>query len=374
MRCSIRWAVALVIWSTPALVFGCSCVDLAARGACPLMKDAKEAIFSGTVLAAENPPDSGTIEGQIGKARYTFRVEEAFSSGIPKQVDVYSGRGGADCSVHFRIGEKYLVDSWRGSNGSISASICSKTRLFRDSDPLLAELRLIRDGKKPDSLFGVLRRTQEPWGGASDPAYNQPLGDRAITLRLGAQEFHAKSGADGSYSFRDLAPGEYTVWADLPPKLVLGEYILDRSVPSLVIAADACCEYDLKALPTGRISGQVRAQDGTGVSGWNATDIQLFRADKYTETPKGWMTAAGGISPRMAAISSLTTWLRVITSSSTTLLTRREANAESFQEHSTHPLLIWTTRPEFTLERVSPSQTSSFTLWRKRRRSNLCPI
>jgi hypothetical protein len=288
MQSSMRCAVALVIWSTPALVFGCSCVDWAARGACPLMKDAKEVIFSGTVLSAENPPESSTIEGQVGEARYTFRVEEPFSSGVPNQVDVYSGRGGADCSVHFRIGEKYLVDGWRGSTGSISASICSKTRFFRDSDPLLAELRFIRDGKKPDSLFGVLRRTQEPWGGASDPAYNQPLGDSAITLRLGVQEFHAKSGVDGRYSFRDLPPGEYTVWADLPPKLVLGEYILDRPVPSLVVVADACGEYDIKALPPGRISGQVRARDGTGVSGWGATDIQLFRADRYTETPKGW--------------------------------------------------------------------------------------
>jgi hypothetical protein len=284
----MRWAVALFIWSTPALVFGCSCGDLVARGACPLMKNAEEVIFSGTVLSAENPPEAGTIEGQVGKARHTFRVEEVFSSRIPKQVDVYSARGGADCSVHFRIGEKYLVDGWRGSTGSISASICSKTRFFRDSDPLLAELRFIKDGEKPDSLFGVLRRTQEPWAGASDPAYNQPLGDRAITLRLGVQEFHAKSGVDGRFSFRDLPPGEYTIWADLPPKLVLGEYILDRPVPSLVVAANACGEYDIKAFPTGRISGQVRAQDGTGVTGWDATDIQLFRADRYTENAKSW--------------------------------------------------------------------------------------
>jgi len=252
------------------------------------MKDANEVIFAGTVIGAENPPDLRTLAGQIGKARYTFRVEEAFSSAVPKQIDVYSGRGGADCSVRFRVGEKYLVDGWRGSTGSVSASICSKTRLFRDSDPLLAELRLIKEGKKPDSVFGVLRRTQEPWGGASDPDYNQPLGGRTITLRLGVQEFQTKSDVDGRYSFRDLPPGTFTVWADLPPKLVLGEYILDRPVPSLVIAADACGEYDVKALPTGRISGQVRAQDGTGVSGWDATDIQLFRADRYTEKAKGW--------------------------------------------------------------------------------------
>jgi len=288
MASYVRWVVVLIIWSTPTLVLGCSCADWVAQRACPLMKESNEVIFAGTVLAAENPSEPGTLEGQVGQARYTFRVEEAFSPGISKEIDVYSGRGGADCSVHFRVGEKYLVDGWRGSTGRVSASICSKNRLFLDSDPPIAELRLIKGGKKPDSLFGQLRRTQEPWGGASDPDYNQPLGGRTITLRLGAQEFQTKSDVDGKYSFRDLPPGTFTVWADLPPKLVLGEYILDGPVPSLVVAADACGEYDIKALPTGRISGQVRARDGNGVSGWDATDMQLFRADRYTEKPTGW--------------------------------------------------------------------------------------
>jgi hypothetical protein len=206
MQSSARWALVLVIWNTPALLFGCSCGDLAARGACPLMKNTSEVIFSGTVLAAENPPEPSTLERQSGQARYTFQVEEAFSTGIPKQIDVYSGRGGADCSVHFRVREKYLVDARRSSTGSISASICSKTRLFRESDPLLTELRLIKDGRKSDSLFGFLRRTQEPWGGASDPDYDQPLGNRTIKLRLGVQEFEAKSDVDGRYAFRDLPP------------------------------------------------------------------------------------------------------------------------------------------------------------------------
>jgi hypothetical protein len=285
VRC---FGVALLICSAPALVFGCSCANLVARGACPLMRDANEVIFVGTVITAENPPDLSMFEGQVGQARYTFRVEEAFSSGIPKQIDVSSGRGGADCSFHFRIGEKYLVDGWRRSTGTVSASICSKTRLFRDSDPLIAELRLIKDGKKPDLLFGVFWRMQEPWGGASDPDYNQPLGDRTITLRLGEREFQTKSDVNGNYSFRELPPGKFTIWADLPPNLVLGEQILDVPVPSVEVAADACGEYLIKALPTGRISGQVLAKSGTGVSGWDASDIQLFRADRYKENARTW--------------------------------------------------------------------------------------
>ena len=291
---SMRWAVALIVWSTPTLVFGCSCVPDGAGRPCPLMKDASEVVFAGTLLTAENPPESPdspesrTLAGQSGQARYTFQVEEAFSSALPKQIDVYSGRGGGDCSVRFRVGEKYLVDGRRGSNGMVSAYICSKTRKFRDSDPLLAELRTIRDGKKPDLLFGGFWRMQEPWGGASDPDYNQPLGDRTITLRLGEREFQTKTDANGNYSFRDLPPGKFTIWADLPANLALGEFILDVPVPSVAVAADACGEYQIKALPTGRISGQVLAKDGTGVSGWDASDIQLFRADRYKENARSW--------------------------------------------------------------------------------------
>jgi hypothetical protein len=118
MPSSMRWAVTLIVWSTPTLVFGCSCGGKGAGRPCPLMKDVSEVIFVGTVLAAENPPvspespESRTFEGQSGEARYTLQVEEAFSSSLPKQIDVYSGRGGGDCSVHLQVGEKYLVDGW----------------------------------------------------------------------------------------------------------------------------------------------------------------------------------------------------------------------------------------------------------------------
>jgi hypothetical protein len=222
------------------------------------MKDASEVIFAGTLLSAENPPEppesaaSRTFAGQTGQARYTFRVEEAFSSGLSKQIDVYSGRGGGDCSIHFRVGEKYLVDGERRNNGMVFAYICSKTRKFRDSDPLLVELRTIRDGKKPDLLFGGLWRVQEPWGGASDPDYNQPLGNRTISLRLGEREFHTKSDVNGNYSFRDLPPGKFTVSADLPPNLVLGEFIADVPVPSVAVTADSCGEYQIKSASHGK--------------------------------------------------------------------------------------------------------------------------
>jgi len=282
--------LSLFIATAPAQVFGCcSCLIHSEERPCTLMKSAAEVMFVGTLVAAENPPESGTIaaQKQTGQARYTFRVEEVFAGVKTAVIDILSGRGNSDCSVRFQLGEKYLVDGWRGDTGLVRTSICSKTRLFHASDPLLPELRAIRDGKKPDSLFGVLMRTQEPWRGASDPGYDQPLSGDTIRLQSEEQTYQTKSDADGNYSFPDLLPGKYSISVDLPPNLVLDQHIAFSSVPTVVVAPEACGEYFLDAVPTGQISGRIVSRGG-GVSGYHATDIQLFRADRYKEHADGW--------------------------------------------------------------------------------------
>ncbi len=269
-------------------MFGCSCNHVRAQRPCELLKNPTEVIFVGTVLSAENPPDPTEYRVQTGQAHYSFRVDEPMSGVTGKEIDVYSGRGCCDCSVSFQKGEKYLVDAWRGDNGLVSVSICSKTRQFRTSDPLLPELRAIRDGKRADSLFGVLRRAQEPWGGASDPKFNEPLVGRTIHLSSGEEGYEAKTDSEGNYSFSGLPAGEYSVSADLPPNLVLGEFILRSPMPPIKVAPNACGEYDLNALPTGRITGRVLAPDGNDMGGWGAEALELFRAERYKENAHEW--------------------------------------------------------------------------------------
>ena len=82
-------------------------------------------VFVGTVESIENPPpdfdqaakssvDMRTVD-QSGYARYHFRVDEKISGTQTTDIDVFSGRGGADCSYHFQKGEQYLVfpTMWR---------------------------------------------------------------------------------------------------------------------------------------------------------------------------------------------------------------------------------------------------------------------
>ena len=59
-----------------------------------------------------------------------------------------------------------------------------------------------------------------------------------ITLRLGSQALKTKSGADGRYAFRSLAPGDYSVE-------VSAQGFAPLSMPSVVITAGAARELNL---------------------------------------------------------------------------------------------------------------------------------
>jgi hypothetical protein len=134
-------------------VLACSCSHVVAGKPCELLKPRAEVVFVGTVYAAENPPDPSSHDDS-GRARYSFHVDEAISAITAKEIDVYSGRGCCDCSISFRVGGKSLVDAWRGEDAQVSASICSKTRQFRESDAPLPELRLSAMERRPTLCSG----------------------------------------------------------------------------------------------------------------------------------------------------------------------------------------------------------------------------
>jgi len=257
-------------------VFACECAIWCAERACPLMNDPAEVLFVGTVVATDGQ--------QIGMARFTFQVDESLSGTSTKEVDVYSYQGCCACGINFKVGERWLVDGWRGKDGRIATGYCEKTRLFRDSDPLMAELWAIREGKKPDSLFGVLRHAPGPWGDGSEGA-DFPLSGVTIRVRSETQEFETKSDSGNVYRFRELPPGKYSLSADLPISLTLGDPWASRPNPPFSIVANACGEFNPRVLTSGRITGRVVNQSGNPVQVWVGSDVQLIRSDGYQENP-----------------------------------------------------------------------------------------
>lgn len=264
------------------LAFACSCADFTPRS-CNLLANRNESIFVGTVIKIENPPKEGDRRGGI--ARYHFRVKEWLSRDAQTEVDVFSGRGEADCSFWFKTGVPYLVFAYRRDNGELWAGICSNTQLVADASPLLAQLRAMHNGQPVARVYGTVRQVQQPYDGTHQPNFDKQLAQVTLHFVSPTKEFTTTTANDGSFAVYDMPSGTYQVTGDVPPNLELAETILSDPPPPLQLDANSCVERDVDVLPTGKIRGQLLGSDGKPL--WNAP-VELFSADRYREDTGGW--------------------------------------------------------------------------------------
>ena len=244
--------------------------------------DKDQAVFVGTVLDIENPA-TGKIDDQTGVSRYRFRIDEAISGIDKSEVDVYSGRGGGDCSYHFRAGQQYIV--FPSINGTkLWAHTCSDTKEAAFASALLPQLRAMRDAKRVASLYGVVYEIQRPSdGGASGTDYRF-LANVRVLVRSKGRQFDAITDATGAYAFYGLPAGTYSFSAVLPPHRVLGDYSMDEPPKPLVLPVGACYENDLDVLPTGTIRGQVLGPDGKRLA---CATVELLSANESDRRSQG---------------------------------------------------------------------------------------
>ncbi len=238
----------------------------------------------GTVVRIENPPKEGDNSG--GTARYQFRVEEWFSADAGGEVEVVSGRGGADCSIWFNAGTKYLVFAYRAKDGELWGTVCSNTRRVEDAAPLLAQLGAMRSGQPVARIYGRVRQVQEPYEGTYQPEFDKALGQVVLRFESPKKKVVVTTTADdGSFAVYDLPPGTYKISADLPANLELAQTILSSPPPPVQLDGGSCIERDIEALPTGRIRGRLLGSDGNPL--WN-TAVELFSAERYGKDARGW--------------------------------------------------------------------------------------
>jgi hypothetical protein len=280
--------VVMVLLSVLAPVsWGCSCSQLG-PSKCPSLKEGGP-VFVGTVTDIENPPDERRGADQSGTARYRFRLDENINGVAAKEVDVYSGRGGGDCSYHFQLGHTYLVNPWP-NKGRLTAGACSETQPIETAGALLSELRARRDGKRYASIYGLLERTQQPYASTSYEGFDHPLPDVRVQLIGGGKRLSTKTNSAGIYRFYDVPSGTYRFSVDLASNLELTQSILSEPIPPLELPAGACYQRDLEALPTGRIRGRVLGPEGAPIKN---VDVALFRADRFGERENGWWEYQG---------------------------------------------------------------------------------
>jgi len=276
----------LFAFFAPAGAFACSCVPVGpalCRGLTP-----NSVIFVGTVMRIDNPPREDGGKGESGVAHYRFHIDEKIVGTQDQEIDIYSTRGGADCSYHFQQGRKYVVSPYKGANGHLFATICSVTRPIELAQPFLTELRAMRDHQPVASLYGILRSAEKPYWSVTDDPLGKPLANTEVEIRSGTRIFNVKTEFDGYYAFYGVPEGEYKITAALPPNLEIAQMILDDPMPRIKLPSGACYEFDVTAYPTGSVRGRVAGPDGNPLV---FASLELFRPEKYADRQDGisWM-------------------------------------------------------------------------------------
>ncbi|MGA8222487.1 MAG: hypothetical protein WB780_12600 [Candidatus Acidiferrales bacterium] len=294
-------ALSVIFFVAPFAARACTC-SKAPPGTCPgLQQD--DIAFLGTVTEIENvtpapaapaeaPPANDASASDAGAPaattstlvwRYHFRINERFAGPDAPELDVFSGGDDGDCAFRFQKGEQYVVFPLKSDDGRLFATICSGTRLASEARALIPQLRAMRNGLRVASVFGVLRRSDPPLLEPTDDP-DDPLPRIKLKLRSKDDRFATSTSDDGAYTFYDVHAGEYIFTADLPARFEFTQKTLHGGLPPFRIPNGACYEYNVNALPTGKIRGSILGPDKKPLP--NAS-VELYRADRYEDARPG---------------------------------------------------------------------------------------
>jgi len=291
---------ALLLLSSPCGLLACTC-SKQPPGKCPGLQS-DDVVFLGTVTeVAAVAPDAATAESAAAAAntneanpgaapqaiapitRYHFHIDEKFAGPDSADIDVFSGGDDADCGYYFKKGQQYIVFTQQETEGRLFAVVCSQTRPASEGRALLPQLRSMRNHDRVASVFGVLRRADPPLLAPTDDP-EDPIPHVRLKLRSKDDRFSASTGPDGVYSFYDVHAGEYVYTADLPARFEFSQKTLKGGLPPFKIPSGACYEYNVNALPTGKIRGSVLGPSGKPLK---LASVELHRAERFDPAQPG---------------------------------------------------------------------------------------
>ncbi|HEV3468120.1 MAG TPA: carboxypeptidase regulatory-like domain-containing protein [Pyrinomonadaceae bacterium] len=175
------------------------------------------AVFVGTVVGLQTSKRGGG-RYEFAPRVFRFSVEQAFSGVEGAEVEVATGRGGADCGYNFRKGEKYLVYAYRGAEGGrLSTGICSRTRPYPAAAEDLEFLSGLGSMPSGVQITGRVVRAR-PGGAEAEPKYD---GVPSVTLHVtgGGQTREVVTDSQGIYRLEGLRPDTYKVEVRAPAGL-----------------------------------------------------------------------------------------------------------------------------------------------------------
>lgn len=219
--------------------------------------DQSAAVFRGRVVAVDpifSPPQTvtdpdgsaTTVYSGPGTDQVQLEVLEVFKGNPARQISVSAAQG------MFKEGLEYVVFVNLNSPGNgLVASICSRTHALTDAqDPDLAWLRAYPTAPQTATIFGKLT--------ISGNADEKVAGSVAIS---GRENRTVAADEQNEYSFKELAPGTYTVSASIPDGLVTDH------PQTVTVAAKGCAEVDWYLKYDSHIAGVVSDSSGKPVGG-----------------------------------------------------------------------------------------------------------
>lgn len=172
------------------------------------------AVFAGTVIGerlGKQPKQGERAEIDWVPRAVKFSVEQAYSGVTGTEVEVFTGRGGGDCGYGFKTGQRYLVYAY-SSQGKLTTSICTRTKLFSQATEDLAFLGTLSSAPSGVTIHGRITREED--------RKDEPLSsDLVITIEGESKRREVRPDAEGRFSVSGLPPGKYKVTLHLPDAL-----------------------------------------------------------------------------------------------------------------------------------------------------------
>lgn len=235
-------------------VAACSCVYIPGQDHACVSYPNTNAVFSGR--AASVSVVRGNEEAWGPRHRvFRFEVLEGFSGVDGATVDIATGMGGGDCGFDFEVGKSYFVYARRMEDGSLSTSICSRTRSLDQAAADLDHARRVASGAPRVTLFGQVEHVRRT-GMDLPPSREGLKGIRITAEGPGGERFATVSDEDGRFEIRERLSGPLTVRAVLP------EGLSPAASQEVVVPAGGCAGVVLQVSVLGRLHGRVVEADG----------------------------------------------------------------------------------------------------------------
>ena len=222
-----------------------------------------DAIFIGTVI--ETSPTEH-LEGNFTWPGYSIRfaVEEVLKGKLEQEVTGEIGSGCGGCGQPPEPGKRLLVFATKGEDGLLWTGNAHE---LRPNDPANYSIvdpvrKAITLGK--GSLYGEVTYTAPPvWDNRGNPVGGGKVTVPNLVIRAASESntFATRTAKDGTYEFKNLPNGRYTVTPELERNWTYDQHFFTARYEQSV-GDGSCAKVDFDMYPTTRVKGRVEVPPG----------------------------------------------------------------------------------------------------------------